>query len=77
MNNVSSAETADHSGPLEQRVVNSNWSVRFKAYDEIREMSVKAAIGDKLPFMNEYAPMMKTFLADKIAGAYEKALELF
>jgi hypothetical protein len=40
-------------------------------------MSVKASIGEKAPFMNEFAPMIKTFLADKIAGAYEKAIELF
>ena len=35
--NVSSAQQADHSGPLEQRLVSKNWQVRAKAYEDLQK----------------------------------------
>ena len=44
------AESADHSGPLEERIVSKNWNVRAQAYDDLNKLSVDAAIDSKEPF---------------------------
>ena len=32
------AESADNSGPIEDRLVSKNWSVRANAFDELNKM---------------------------------------
>ena len=34
----SAAEKADNSGPLEQRIVSKNWSVRANAFEELLKL---------------------------------------
>jgi hypothetical protein len=34
----SSAELADNSGPLSQRIISKNWSVRATAYEELHKL---------------------------------------
>ena len=37
----SAADLADNSGPLEERLVHKNWSVKAKAYDELMAICQK------------------------------------
>jgi len=45
-----SAETADHSGPLETRILSKNWNVRAQAYEDLNKLSLEAAVDSKENF---------------------------
>ena len=69
------AESADNSGPLDQRLVSKNWSVRATAYEELNKMCVDAKVDSKEPFFQEHVDSWKVFLKDTNPGALEKALD--
>lgn len=66
------AESADNSGPLEQRVVSKNWSVRANAFDELNKMYLDGSGSE--PVYQDYVEQWKVFLKDTNPGALEKAL---
>lgn len=68
------AESADHSGPLEERMVSKNWNVRAQAYDDLNKLCVDAKVNSKEPFFIEHADKWKIYLKDTNPGALEKAL---
>ena len=68
------AETADHSGPLEQRIVSKNWNVRAQAYDDLNKLCVEASVNSKEPFFIDHVDKWKIYLKDTNPGALEKAL---
>lgn len=69
------AEAADHSGPLETRIVSKNWNVRAQAYDDLNKLSKDAAIDSKEPFFQAHVDQWKVYLKDTNPGALEKALD--
>lgn len=68
------AETADHSGPLEGRMVSKNWNVRAQAYDDLNKLCIDAQVNSKEPFFIDHADKWKIYLKDTNPGALEKAL---
>lgn len=68
------AETADNSGPLEERLKSKNWSVRANAYDELNKVFADPACTGKEPAFSEYVGSWKDYLKDSNPGALEKAL---
>ena len=71
----SKAAQADHSGPLDKRIVSKNWAVRAGAFDELLKKCNEATVNSKEPFFAEFAGMFKTFLGDNNPGALEKAID--
>jgi hypothetical protein len=45
----SAADMVDESGPLEERLVNTNWKARFNAYEELKGLVDKEAVNSKNP----------------------------
>lgn len=68
------AESADHSGPLEERCVSKNWSVRSQAFDDLGKLCVNASVNSKEPFFIDHADKWKLYLKDTNPGALDKAL---
>ena len=50
----SAADLADNSGPLEERLVHKNWSVKAKAYDELMAICQKDKPNSKADHYNQY-----------------------
>ena len=69
------AESADHSGPLETRIVSKNWNVRAQAYDDLNKLSVDATIDSKEGFFQTHVDQFKVYLKDTNPGALEKCLD--
>lgn len=65
---------AENSGPLEERLVAKNWSVRAKAFEELTEL-FKGATSPQDGLFSENGPSWKKYLADINPGSLEKCLE--
>lgn len=63
---------ADHSGPLEQRLVSKNWQIRAKAFEELT--TVFKTEGSQDAF-RDHCGNWKKYLADSNPGALEKCLD--
>ena len=69
-----SANTADNSGPLEERLVSKNWSVRATAFDELANAFKNADNPNDFVF-KDHGSMWKKYLTDTNPGALEKSLD--
>ena len=73
---ATSASTADNSGPLEERLVSKNWSVRANAFDELAN-AFKMQDNPNDMLFKDHSVMWKKYLADGNPGALEKCLDSF
>ena len=72
----SASEKADHSGPLEKRVVSNNWAVRNGAYEELEKAFNVAQDDSKLPIFQEHASDFATWIKkESNPKALEKVLD--
>jgi hypothetical protein len=69
-----SAQSADNSGPLNDRLVSKNWSVRAAAFDELKGLCAASKPKSKDAIFNDHCNLWKTYLKDSNPGALEKAL---
>ena len=65
---------AENSGPLEERLVAKNWSIRAKAFEELTEC-FKGATSPQDALFSENGPCWKKYLGDINPGSLEKCLE--
>mmetsp|Transcript_34357 Transcript_34357/g.52650 ORF Transcript_34357/g.52650 Transcript_34357/m.52650 type:complete len:86 (-) Transcript_34357:6614-6871(-) len=71
----SAAEKADHSGPLEKRVISKNWKVRSDAFDELTKMCTEASVNSSEGFFVDHVDKWNIYLKDTNPGALEKVLD--
>mgnify|MGYP001084769841 CR=1 FL=1 len=68
------AEKADNSGPLNDRLVSKNWSVRANAYDELEGLLKGLKTKSKDGLICDHLDKWNLYLKDSNPGALEKAL---
>lgn len=64
----------DNSGPLEERVVSKNWSIRASAFEELT-LAFKQASSPTDDVFRDHCGSWKKYLSDTNPGALEKALD--
>ena len=69
-----SANQADNSGPLEERLLSKNWSVRATAFDELQNAFKNTDNPNDMIF-KDHSSMWKKYLSDVNPGALEKCLD--
>lgn len=60
----SSADQADHSGPLEQRLVAKNWKVKATAFDDLRKLCEAAEVNSKDGVFLDHVGQWKIYLKE-------------
>ena len=70
----STANQADNSGPLEERLVSKNWSTRASAFEELLNL-FKNADNPNDNIYRDHQTMWKKYLSDTNPGALEKCLD--
>jgi hypothetical protein len=70
----SNAAAVDNKGPLEERVLSKNWSVRAAAFEELTQ-AFKQASSPNDQIFKDHSGSWKKYLSDTNPGALEKALD--
>jgi hypothetical protein len=66
--------TADHSAPIEQRLVSKNWQVRAKAYEDLSDM-FKSTKNPQDDVFRDHSGSWKKYLNDNNPGSLEKCID--
>ena len=66
---VTTADKADLSGPIEERVLSKNWSTRAKAFEELRNLFKSAKPTDDV--LRDHSSNWKKYLNEANPGVLE------